>query len=46
MFKHERRWYAVTEPPHMEDITDSIVRDREATLILPHYPFKSRGQQL
>ena len=28
VFKHERRWYAVTEPPHMEDITDSIVRDR------------------
>lgn len=40
VFKHERRWYAVTEPPHMEDITDSIVRDRGATLILLHYPFK------
>lgn len=38
VFKHERRWYTVTEPPHMEDITDNIVRDREATLNLLRYP--------
>ena len=38
VFKHERRWYTVTEPPHMEDITDNIVRDREATRSLLRYP--------
>ena len=42
VFKHERRWYAVTEPPYMEDITDSIVRDREATLSLSSSIIHSR----
>lgn len=41
VFKHKRRWYTVTEPPHTEDITERIARNREATLTLIHYPFRT-----
>ena len=41
VYRWEGRWYAVTEPPHMEDITERIARDREATLMLIHYPFRT-----
>ena len=40
VYRWEGRWYAVTEPPHMEDVTDDVERDDKATLTFIHCPIR------
>lgn len=40
VYRWEGRWYAVTEPPHMEDVTDDVERDDKATLTFIHLPIR------